>query len=403
MPVITTVLERVASDSLGAVLAAEALLCAPPETRGNAGLTATEAHFERVPVTAERLGRLMMGAANRDDRTLDGADAEAALAALAALAGATAGTVTADGARADDAGSAGPERCELPAAVVALAGPGSTASPAMLAGLSRVSGVAIVRGADGRGADRSDTDGSGTVGGHRDAQPDPEALGRRIAAELSALRHPAGVVGALPLPGEDHDADPAAAARIEAAAVAALDAGTALVLAPRADPWAVALPDAPGAAAVRRALAAVDAAGLDRSRVVLAGAAAHIANRGVGGAPGVGVDPARLSALLELGTAICFDDLGRIPNVCTVVSDHDVATAILRCADTGAGDRILLSSGIRNKHRLTAFGGNGLEFVPQQFLPYLGMLGADPALVRAVGGGNAVRVFAREARAGVPA
>lgn len=422
MPIVTTVLERVDSDSFGTVLAAETLLCTPPEARGNAGRPASEAVFERAPVTMGRLGRLLLGAVNRDDRTLEGADAEAALDALAAGALRASNTgrdpVAADAAGAESFGPEGlgpeilgPERsgsgvgAALGATplVIALAGRGSTADPALLARLSRASGVAIVRGVDGSaapgGPDPRDEAGA------LHAEPprrDPEALAERIAAALAAREHPAGVVGALPLPvagaaSGETDAD---IARIEAAAAAAHSGGAALVLAPRADPWGVALPGAPDAEALRRALAAADAAGLDRSRVVLAGAAAHLAHRDAAGRAGVGIDPARLAALLEHGTMICFDDLGRIPNVRTAVSDHDVALAILRCAASGAADRILLSSGIRNKHRLAAFGGNGLEFVPQQFLPYLAMLGADAALVRAVGGGNAARACAREAREG---
>jgi phosphotriesterase-related protein len=400
---ITTVLGRVDAGSLGTVLAAETLLCAPPAGRGNAGRPASEAHFERVPVTMDRLGRLMMGAANRDDRTIDGAETEAALDALAAAVrepgdgdgphagaagsdGSGSGGAAPSGAASGVAGSGTGTRFGAPPAVVALAGRGSSADPALLAALSRASGVAIVRGVDGSAGQ-----------GRADGPADPETLAARIAEALRATEHPAGAVGALPLPGgpgAGPGVDRADAARIEAAAVAAHDAGVALVLAPRSDPWSIAPTGPSDADALRRALAAVDAAGLDRSRVVLAGAAAYVANRDDAGEPGVGIDRARLAMLLEHGTALCFDDLGRIPNVRTVVSDHDVAVAILRCAEHGAGDRILLSSGIRNKHRLTAFGGNGLEFVPQQFLPYLRMLGADDDLVRAVGGANAAGVLA---------
>ncbi|WP_449280941.1 hypothetical protein [Leucobacter sp.] len=403
MSIVTTVLGAVEPDSLGPVLAAETLLCAPPAGRGNAGRPASEAAFERAPVTMERLGGVMLGAVNRDDRTLDGADAEAALDALVAAmlrdpgAGRAAEAERPGPGRAGSSAGAEPGTTPL---VVALAGRGSNAEPALLAALSRASGVAIVRGVGG-------STGRGGSGDAPSSEPGPgrdaDALAARLAEALSETEHPAGAIGALPVPGDDPRAGAADAARIEAAAAVARDTGVALVLAPRADPWTVDLPDAPGADALRRALAAVDAAGLDRSRVVLAGAAACIARRDDLGSPLTGFDPARLDALLAHGAAVCFDDLGRIPNVRTAVSDHDVALAILRGAERGAGDRIMLSTGIRSKHRLTAFGGNGLEFVSQQFLPYLRVLGAGDGLVRAVGGASAARVLGRATAEGAAA
>lgn len=341
-------------------------------------MPAGEAEFARLPVTGERLGRLMTGAVNLDDRTLGGAEAEAALDALAEE----------------------HEGADRVPAVVALAGRGSRATPAALAGLSRASGVAIVRGVDGS----PDSE----VPQATDGRDDPAVLRERFAAALRSERHPAGVVGAVPLPGADRgtgrgagaSGDPAAllaeTARIEVAAGAAREAGVALVLSPSGDPWSVNLEDEPGRSSLRRAFDAVDAAGLDRSRVILTGAAACVAARDEAGRPLTGLDPSRLDALLAHGTAVCFDGLGRIPTVRTVESDHDVALAILACAERGASGRVLLSTGIRNKHRLTAFGGNGLEFVSQQFLPYLRTLGADDALIDAVGGGNAARVLARD-------
>ncbi|MFV0434678.1 MAG: hypothetical protein ACK5LO_11925 [Leucobacter sp.] len=424
-----------AGSGSATVLAAETLLCAPPVRPGNAGAPATEAAFERASVEMRMLGELMLGAANRDDRTLSTADAEAALDEFAETVGGGApesgvadasapGSTSADGVAPGGFALAGegspiPSR---PGVVVALAGSGSAASAASLARLSRACGVAIVRGTDGTDGLDDATRGSGDT---FDAG-DPESLAERIAADLGAGEHPAGIVGAIPIPaalqrdprairgsgrGTDGgtragvsasalvgaDGPGGAFARIEAAAAAARASGAALVLAPEADPWGVSLPVALDPALLDRALAAVDAGGLDRARVVLTGAAALIAARPQAD-PALGVDPERLRALLDLGTAFCFDDLGRIPNVRTAVSDHDVALAVLRCAELGAGDRVLLSSGIRNKHRLTAFGGNGLEFVPQQFLPYLRMLGGDDALVTAVGGGNALRLLRREGR-----
>ena len=395
MPVIETVLGAVDAAPLRTVLAAETLLCAPPQQRGNADVPATDAEFARATVSMSMLGRLMLGAPNTDDRTLAAADAEGALDALAAATGRQNGHEDGDAAA---------------TAVVALAGSGSTADLASLACLSRASGIAIVRGVDGRAAGaggRPARDGESAPDGGLAPRDDPEAAGERIAVELEEYN--AGVVGAIPLParaggsGASSAAPDTDRALLAAAAAAAHRAGTALVLAPRADPWGVSQGCAGGVgdteeraardavALFEAALDVAESAGLDRSRVMLTGAAGLVCDTS-----GAGADPGRLDALLDLGAAICFDQLGRIPNVRTIVSDHDIAVAILRAAERGAASRILLSCGIRNKHRLAAYGGNGLEFVPQQFLPYLRMLGADDALVSAVGGGNALRLLARE-------
>lgn len=165
---------------------------------------------------------------------------------------------------------------------------------------------------------------------------------------------------------------------------AARQAGVALVFAPASD-----------VNAVKRGLAATDAAGLARDRVVVTGMAELIGVRLDNGAPGAGIDRTRLAEVSELGAVMCFDELGKLPNVTTVVSDHDTAIACTQLWASDAGDRILAGCGVRRKHRLTAFGGNGLESLPQQFLPYLGMVGAVPELVSAVTTRNAAFVFAR--------
>jgi phosphotriesterase-related protein len=350
-PVLTSVLGPVDPGGLGTVLAAETLLRAPGPTPKPAGAPASEVEFERSLVRMPMLGRLIMGAPNRDDRTLSPADAEQALREFAGAGG---------------------------AAVVALAGRGSAATPAELARLAAASGTAIVRGAAAPGARPAG-----------EAAGDPEAAIAAVLAELDAAEHPAGVVGAVP---GARDGDPASGEAIRLAAAAARRAGAALVL-----------EAGPDLATVERSLAAVDAAGLARDRVMLVGLIAAGTGTGTGtpaGAGGVlagrvGVAPGRLEALLELGTAVCFDDLGRIPTVRTAVTDFEAALAVLRCAELGAAERVTLSCGIAAKHRLTAFGGNGLEFVGEQFLPLLSRLGADDALVAAVGGGNAARILAR--------
>lgn len=339
--VLGTVLGTVEARGIGTVLAAETLLRASAPEPRSAARPATDVEFELAPVAMPMLGRLLMGARNRDDRTLAPADAEAALGGFSCAGG---------------------------GAVVALSGRRSGASGAELARLSAVSGVAIIRGAAPAGSAE---------------EGDPEALAARILAELDASRHPAGVVGLVRAPGEGERAPER---RIGAAATAAHRAGAALVLEAGPDP-----------ATAERSLVAVDAAGLARERVILTGVTRALGGSSSGSVVGgsAGARPGRLEALLALGTALCFDDLGRIPTVRTIVSDFDAALAILGCAERGAAERVTLSCGIRNKHRLTAYGGNGLEFLDEQFLPLLARLGADEALVAAVGGGNAARILAR--------
>lgn len=403
---ITAVRGPIPPGDVGVVLAAESLLRAPALARGNAGIPASDAEFRRAPVTIDVLGRLLMGAENTEDRTIGESEAAAALlrfrsAAAPAAPGVPAGmeprSPDGDGIR----------------LLVSLDERDSTGTGDALARVSAASGVEIVRGTAGRS---SEGRAEGRADGGRTAPDDPESVGLRILAELSAPAHSAGVVGAIPVrdahadggadrvgradstAGTSHRAADRRSALIRAAADAARRSGAALVLdlsdpgAPGAPASTNPQPDATPALdrALHRALAAVDSAGLPRHRVLLTGVATAVAGR-------IGIDGARFDALLDQGTALCFDDLGRIPNVRTVVSDHDIALAILHAAEQGALERILLSCGIRNRHRLTAFGGNGLEFTVEQFLPYLGMLGADPALQHAVGGANAARILARTA------
>lgn len=59
--------------------------------------------------------------------------------------------------------------------------------------------------------------------------------------------------------------------------------------------------------------------------------------------------------------------------------DDDVARAILRLADAGHLDRILLSQDVFIKMMLTRYGGNGYAFVMRHFLPRLARHGMDDA------------------------
>lgn len=332
--VIETVIGPLPVTAAGSVLAAEVLLQAAPPLAGNTGRPASEVAFAREPVAIGNLGRLLLGAPNRDDRTLAEADAAHALGVYAAAVDAS----PESGPHAESAAQrAQPVVVVLDAATVEAQDP--TRTSAALRRLSAASGVAIVR---------------------------------RTAIRVSATP-----------------------ADFRAAARAARLAGEGLMLSPGAEL-------AEAAAAVAR----LEAEGLPGNRITLTGAQRLIGRRregapnaGFGTGDGAGVDPDRLEGLIALaqssGITLCFDELGRIPTVRTVVSDHDIAVAILRCAARGLGEHVTLSCGIRAKHQLTAFGGNGLEFITQQFLPYLGMLGADAALRAAIGGETALRFLQR--------
>lgn len=343
---IVTVLGPVDSNTLGPVLAAETLLCGPKPRAAGALKPASEAVFARSAVTMEMLGRLMMGAENADDATLEVSDA---LSALQSLAG-----VVSDGPH---------QVAARPSVVVAFAGrdadvdaeAGAGSSTGALAALSRESGVQIVFG--GTPCSAIPTTGLSEID---DTQADT-----------------LGIVGLVPA----HCAH-----EVKAAAQFAHARGLALAIEVPADNGTT-VDDR--FKAVTHALDCVDAAGLSRERVMLVGAQRLLGDQ-------LGIDEGRLERLLDLGAAICFDELGRIPTVRTVISDHDLAVAVLKCQGLGAGDRVMLSCGIAQKHRLTAFGGNGLEFVSSQFLPYLGMLGADEQLLAGVAGENALRLLERK-------
>lgn len=124
------------------------------------------------------------------------------------------------------------------------------------------------------------------------------------------------------------------------------------------------------------------AAGTLPSRIVRAHADGLVANDG------------GLEALLDLGISVQFDGIGRIPSVYTRVPDHAVAAAIVDLAGRGFGERILVSRGTDRKIDRVAYGGSGLGFIRAQFLPYMAMLGADPALGELLTRANPARVLA---------
>jgi len=109
-------------------------------------------------------------------------------------------------------------------------------------------------------------------------------------------------------------------------------------------------------------------------------------------------DHAHLRRLAELGVGLCFDGVGRIPTVYTRVSDHETGVALIALDETGHRAQLLVSSRVRRKIELTAFGGTGYAFVQEQLLPYLaglGGAGADPAFAAALTVDNPARFLAR--------
>ncbi|WP_206427593.1 hypothetical protein, partial [Leucobacter chromiireducens] len=227
-----------------------------------------------------------------------------------------------------------------------------------LARAARASGVAVVRGAG-------------------QAQVGIGDAGLGVTERRTPELGDAGIVGAVAA------TDPAL---LEHAAAAAAAAGLPLALAPCAS-----------LAELAAGLGRIERAGLAAARVLVTDAAGLIAAEHAPGVPGVGVDEARLDALIDLlgahGASVVFGGIGEIPSVRTVVSDHDVALAILRAAERGAAQLITLSAGARTKHRLSQYGGGGLEFVHTRFLPYLGRLGASPDLLRGASSANLARVL----------
>ncbi|WP_022890809.1 hypothetical protein [Agromyces italicus] len=368
---IRTVLGPVAPSALGATVAGEHLVsnfATPDDT--DAGWArigrdrpraATEVRFARLPVSIDTLGRLAMGAYNDDDLRLDEVTALAGAQTFAANGGGT---------------------------IVELTAFGCSPDPSALARVARHAGVHIVRAA-----------------GWHEAAWSPELAGAsaddlstRIVAEIDDDPHPAGVV----VVGPFRAADASSRALLEAAGRAAITTGAPLVL--RIDEADATLGLRRSAAArsgiaphragsgtlapaerIAAAHAALDrllAAGIAGERIALADASCLLAR------------PGELDAALDRGVQLLFDGLGRIPTARTEVADHDVALAVLSLAERGVSDRVLLGSGIAQKHRLAAFGGNGYEFVPARFAPYLGMLGADAELLDAVTERNAARFLA---------
>lgn len=101
--------------------------------------------------------------------------------------------------------------------------------------------------------------------------------------------------------------------------------------------------------------------------------------------------------IAERGAFIEFDMIGMdyfyADQQVQCPDDDDVARAILRLADAGHLDRVLLSQDVFIKMMLTRYGGNGYAFVQRHFLPRLARHGMDKASVETLLTTNPRRVF----------
>ncbi|TDD35651.1 phosphotriesterase [Actinomadura sp. KC06] len=279
-----------------------------------------EAGVDEEPVSMELLGALALGALNRDDRRLTAADVRPELADFAALGG---------------------------GAVVEVTGADLGRAPRVLADLARATGVAVVMGCGGYSPSRTPGLADRTV----------ESLTAEIIGELregvDGVR--AGVIGEIEGLDPDRPAD-----RVLVAAVAH---------AARRTGAPVLIDRAATAAATHGLLDLMDASGAGLGRVA------------VGHCDGLATDADALARLADRGVFLQFDGLGRLPTVNREVDDQDVAAAVLDLAERGHAEQILLSPRVARKIDLKAFGGGGYGFVAEQFVPYLGYLGADEALL----------------------
>ncbi|MFI0406749.1 phosphotriesterase [Actinomadura sp. 3N508] len=279
---------------------------------------------DEAPVRMDMLGALALGVVNRDDRRLTEAIVRPELADFAALGG---------------------------GAVVEVTGVDLGRRARALADLSQATGVAVVMGCGGYAPARTP-----------DLATEPDGQAERLAAEIvGALREGvdgvrAGVIGEIAALDLDRPADRALAMGV---AYAARRTGAPVLVGRAAT-----------ADATHELLDLMAACGADLGRVA------------IGHCDGLATDADALARLADRGVFLQFDGLGRLPTVYREVDDQDVAAAVLALAGRGHAERILLSPRVARKIDLKAFGGGGYGFVAEQFIPYLGFMGADDDLAR---------------------
>ncbi|MFJ9690722.1 phosphotriesterase [Kitasatospora sp. NPDC101183] len=260
----------------------------------------------------------------------------------------------------DDEGLAAAEARDRAGTVVDLTTADLGRDPAALRRIAEATGLAVVMGA---GLHRPLSDSS--------ADTLTAALLRELVEGVDGVR--AGIIGEL---AALDPADPAERALLTAAARASAATGAAISLTLGPDP-----------AVQQRVLDLLAAEGADLTRVA------------VGRCDPLAADPGALEPLLERGVFVQFDQLGRLPTVYSRWDDQDVAAAVIELARRGRSRQLLLSQDTRAKSRLLAYGGGGYGFLAQQFLPYLAMLGADPALAETVTVHNPRRLLTHPAPA----
>ncbi|WP_171064175.1 phosphotriesterase family protein [Actinomadura soli] len=274
-------------------------------------------------VTMGLLGALALGAPNRDDRRLTEAIVRPELADFAGLGG---------------------------GAVVEVTGVDLGRDPRALADLARATGVNVVMGCGGYSPSRTP--------GLTDRPV--ESLTAEIISDLregvDGVR--AGVIGEIEALDLGRPADRALATGVAHAA--------------RRTGAPVLLDRAATTAATHALLDLMAESGADLGRVA------------IGHCDGLATDADALAGLADRGVFLQFDGLGRLPTVNREVDDQDVAAAVLALAGRGHAERVLLSPRVARKIDLKSFGGGGYGFVTEQFVPYLGYLGADEALLTAL-------------------
>lgn len=270
-------------------------------------------------VTMDRLGAIVLGAPNRDDRRLSEEIVRPELADFAALGG---------------------------GAVVEVTGADRGRRPRALARLAEATGVTVVMGCGGYSPARAPE-----LAGRPAEDLTAEIIGE-LRDGVDGVR--AGVIGEVGALDPGRDADRALATSVADAA--------------RRTGAPVLVHRAATASATHELLDLMAAHGADPGRI----AVAHC--------DGLATDVDALARLAARGVFVQFDELGRLPTVNREIDDQDVAAAVLDLAERGHAERVLLSPRVSRKIDLKAFGGGGYGFVIEQFVPYLRYLGADDAL-----------------------
>lgn len=341
---VSTVTGPAAPESLGITLPHEHLLAcfATPDDSAEGWrrvgrshpVPATDAAFYEAPVTMPMLGALNLAAPNRDNWTLDDASLAAAEAGQFQRAGG--GTIV-------DQTSGGLGR-----------------RPAALRQIAEATGLNIVMGSgwfhpawSPELADRT-------------AESLADEIVHDIETGVDGVR--AGVIGRI---GRLNPAEAVERRLLVAVAVAAARTGAPVSIDRSADP-----------ADTLAVLDLIEAEGADLSRIA------------VGGCGALAAQPEVLAELLARGVFLQFDRLGDIPTVLTTVSDHDTMLGIFELAARGFTDQLLISQGVHRKIDLTAFGGNGYGFIPEQYAPYLRAFGAEDSLIHALTEANPQRLLA---------